>query len=139
MSSSHASSLNQDGLRAAAEYQTEIIASGDAQAFADFLHPDFMINGPTNRCGRREQVIDAFKSGALQHDQYERVIECTDIVGNIGIIMGAEMVAAADGSPLAAAFGTGTLHRRFTDIYVFEGSKWRFLARQASVVKERKA
>ena len=136
MSSAPSSEPSEENLRAAGLQQTAIIADGNADAFAGFLHPNFMVNGPNNRCGGREQVIGLFKAGALSHEQFEREVESTSITGNVGIVMGNEMVVPSDGSPLAAAFGRNPLQRRFTDIYLFENGTWTLLARQASVVRE---
>jgi hypothetical protein len=48
--------------------------------------------------------------------------------------MGSEIVRPAAGSELAKRFGQRDLKRRFTNVFVFEGGAWRFLARQATVV-----
>ena len=136
MSSTSSSDPSEESLRAASHHQTTIIAAGDADAFAGFLHPNFMVNGPNNRCGGRDQVLGLFKAGALAHEQFEREVESTGITGNVGIIMGKEMIVPSDGSPLATAFGRNQLQRRFTDIYLFDNGTWTLLARQASVVRE---
>ena len=136
MSSASSSDPSEESLRAAGLHQATIIAAGDADAFASFLHPNFMVNGPNNRCGGREQVLGLFKAGALSHEKFEREVESASITGNVGIVMGKEMVVPSEGSPLAAAFGRSPLQRRFTDIYVFDNGAWTLLARQASVVRE---
>jgi hypothetical protein len=136
MASASSSGPSDESLRAAGRHQTTIIATGDAEAFAAFLHPDFLVNGPNNRCGGRDQVLGLFKAGALSHEQFEREVESTSITGNVGIVMGKEMVVPSDGSPLAAAFGRNPLQRRFTDVYLFDNGVWTLLARQASVVRE---
>lgn len=136
MPSSSTSDPSEESLRAAGLHQTTIIAAGDADAFTSFLHPNFMVNGPNNRCGGRNQVIGLFKAGALSHEQFERDVESTSITGNVGIVMGKETVVPSDGSPLAAAYGKNPLQRRFTDIYLFADGAWTLLARQASVVRE---
>jgi hypothetical protein len=128
--------LSEKGLLAAQRDLSRIIGSGDAQAFARFLHPNFIINGPQNICGGRDQILRLSKGGAFARENSRNQIESTAITGNIGILMGNEVVTPADGSLLAEWFGTEPLRLRFTDIYVFENGRWLCLARQASVVRE---
>jgi hypothetical protein len=130
--------LSEEGLLAANRYQRSIIGGGDEQAFARFLHPNFTINGPNNLCGARDQILRLSQGGAFAQENCQTHIEKASITGNVGILMGNEVVTPADGSLLAAWFGTKPLRRRFTDVYVFEEAKWLFLARQASVVREAK-
>jgi hypothetical protein len=73
--------------------------------------------------------------GKMASDRFERTIEGTAITGNIGIVMGSEIVRPGAGSELAETFGTRDLKRRFTNVFIFEGGAWRFLARQASVIE----
>lgn len=136
MSSEPLDSLNDEGLEAAARHLRRIIENGDTQAFVQFLHPNFIINGPNNRCASRDQVVQLFGAGAMAHEKYESSIESAALTGNVGIIMGNEVVTPAQGSPLATWFGKEPLRRRFTDVYLFESGRWLFLARQASVVRE---
>ena len=131
--------LSEDGLMAASEHQLRLIAERDEEGFAEFLHPRFIINGPMNRCSTREEVLRLFAAGALSHEQYERNVEAVSLAGHIGVIMGEEPLTPAEGTPLAAAFGTSPLKRRFSDLYVFEDGRWFFFARQASVVRDARA
>ena len=128
--------LSEEGLRAADRHQREVMAGRDEHEFAEFLHPNFIINAPHNICGARDQVLSLCQGGAFANRSSHRQIEKTSITGNVGVLMGNEAVTPADGSLLAAWFGTEPLRRRFTDVYLFEDGKWSLLARQASVVRE---
>jgi hypothetical protein len=130
--------LSERGLLAANQYQRRILGAGDERAIARLLHPNFIINGPQNICGGRDQILRLSHGGALSYENCQTRIEKISLTGNVGILMGDETVTPADGSLLAAWFGTKPLRRRFTDIYIFEEGKWRFLARQGSAVKEAK-
>jgi len=130
--------LSDTGLRAAHRYQRRIIADGDEEAFARFLHPNFTINGPNNICGARDQILRLFQGDAFAREKCQSQIEKASLTGDVGVLMGNEIVTPADGSLLAAWFGTQPIRRRFTDVYLFEEGKWSFLARQASVVREAK-
>jgi hypothetical protein len=128
--------LSEQGLLAASEYQRQNIDAGDRDAFARFVHPNFLINAPNNRCAGREQVLRLFDAGTLAHESCERQVEGVELTGTVGVVMGNEMVTPFEGSPLEALFGKGPHRRRFTDVYLFENGRWIHLARQASLVRE---
>ena len=127
--------LSEEGLLAASRSHRSIIGGEDTKALAELLHPSFIINGPNNRCGARDQIV-RLSEGAFAHGKCQRRIERTAITGNVGILMGDEMVTPANRSLLAEWFGTKPIRRRFTDVYVFENGKWLLLACQASVIRD---
>ena|SRR5438270_7604926 len=128
--------LSEKGLLSAHRYQRRIVSEGE-EALAQFLHPNFIINAPHNLCAARDQILSISQAAFAQKD-CETQIEKSSITGNVGILMGNEVVTPAEGSLLAAWFGPKPLRRRFTDVYVYEAGKWLFLARQASAVREAK-
>ena len=131
---SSAADISESSLRAADAEQRRIIVEGDAKAQSVFMHDNYIINGPSNRVMRKPVLLDMLANGKMASDRFERTIEGTAITGNIGIVMGRETVRPATGSELATTFGNRDLQRRFTNVFIFEGGAWRFLARQASVV-----
>ena len=132
---SSASDVSDASLRAADAEQMRIIVDGDAKAQSVFMHDNYIINGPSNRVMRKLVLVDMLAHGKMASDRFERTIEGTAITGNIGIVMGREIVRPAAGSELATTFGNRDLQRRFTNVFIFEGGTWRFLARQASVIE----
>jgi hypothetical protein len=72
-------------------------------------------------------------AGAISHESYERTVEGTAITGDVGVVTGNELVEPAEASVLGQTHGTEQLRRRFTDVYLFEGGDWKFLARQATI------
>lgn len=121
-------------LRAADAEQMRIIVEGDAETQAAFMHPSYLLNAPSNRVLGKPVLLEMLARGGMASERFERTIEATAITGNIGIVMGREIVRPAEGSELALRFGSRDLKRRFTNVFVFEDGAWRFLARQASVV-----
>jgi hypothetical protein len=132
---SSATEISESSLRAADAEQMRIIVEGDAKAQRAFMHDNYIINGPSNRVLRKPVLVDMLAHGKMASDRFERTIEGTAITGNIGIVMGSEIVRPGAGSELAETFGTRDLKRRFTNVFIFEGGAWRFLARQASVIE----
>jgi uncharacterized protein DUF4440 len=129
-----ASEISESSLRAADAEQMRIIVEGDAKAQSAFMHDNYIINGPANRILRKPVLVQMLANGKMASDRFERTIEGTAITGNIGIVMGSEVVRPGAGSELAERFGNRDLKRRFTNVFLFESGAWRFLARQATVV-----
>lgn len=125
---------SEQSLRAADAEQMRIIVQGDARAQSRFMHPDYILNGPSNRVLRKPALVQMLAEGKMASDRFERTIEGIAITGNVGIVMGRETVRPRASSNLGEKFGTRDLTRRFTNVFIFENGAWRFLARQASVV-----
>lgn len=125
---------DETGLRAADAEQMRIIVGGDAAAQQDFMHPNYMINAPANLVRRKAEVVAMLARGQMASESFERQVEAVQITGPVGIVMGSETVTPAPGSNLARLHPGMTLARRFTNIFLWEAGKWRFLARQATVV-----
>jgi hypothetical protein len=128
--------LSETGLLAADRHQRRMMEEVDESEFAEFLHSKFIVNGPNNLSGAKEQMLLLSQGGAFGRENSERRVERTSITGNTGVVMGDEIVNPEERSLLAAWFGQGPIRRRFTDTYVFEGGRWLLLACQASVVRE---
>jgi hypothetical protein len=111
-----------------------IIIDGDAKAQQNFMHPNYIINGPANRIMRKAALVDMLAHGRMGSDRFERVIEGLAITGNVGIVMGREVVHPLPDSELGSVHGDKLLNRRFTNVFLFENGEWRFLARQATIV-----
>jgi hypothetical protein len=121
-------------LRAADAEQMRIIVEEDAAAQQDFMHPNYIINSPENVVRRKPELIAMLAQGAMASQSFSRTIEGIAITGNVGVVMGDETVTPAPGSNLARSHPGQTLRRRFTNVFLWERGRWRFLARQASVV-----
>ena len=126
--------ISESSLRAADAEQMRIIVEGDAAAQEAFMHPDYLLNGPANRVLGKPVLVERLARGEMASERFERTIEGISITGNVGVVMGSEVVRPAAGSTLAEKFGERDLARRFTNVFLFEDGRWRFLARQASVV-----
>jgi len=129
-----AQDISEATLRAADAEQMRIIVQGDATAQQEFMHPNYIINGPSNRVMRKEVLVSMLAQGLMASDRFERAIEGVAITGNVGVVMGSEVVHPLPTSELGKRYGNKVLNRRFTNVFLFEGGRWRFLARQATVV-----
>lgn len=131
---SPASGPTDANLRAADAEQMRIIVDGDAKAQQSFMHPNYMVNAPLNRVLVKSQVVAMLGHGQIGSESFKRSIERTSITGPVGIVMGDEMVTPSPASDLGRRHPGQTLHRRFTNVFLWDDGKWRFLARQASIV-----
>jgi hypothetical protein len=129
-----AAEISEASLRAADAEQMRIIVEGDARSQQEFMHPNYIINGPSNRIMRKSALVTMLAQGKMASERFERVIEGIAITGNIGIVMGSEVVRPASTSELGSRHGNVALNRRYTNVFLFEDGKWRFLARQATIV-----
>lgn len=125
---------DETGLRAADAEQMRIIVGADAVAQQDFMHPNYLLNAPANLVRRKAEVVAMLARGQMASETFERQVEAVQITGPVGIVMGSESVTPAAGSNLARLHPGKTLARRFTNVFLWEAGKWRFLARQATVV-----
>lgn len=130
-----AGDISESSLRAADAEQMRIIVAEDAGAQEAFMHQNYILNGPANRVMRKPVLVRMLSEGQMASEHFERVIEGTAITGNIGIVMGREIVRPAADSALGRRLGSRDLQRRFTNVFLFEDGAWYFLARQASVVE----
>ena len=126
-------------LRAIDAGQRAAILGGDARAMEALMHRNYRVNAPSNRVLTRDQVLAMIKSGAIAAKSFERTPESVTITGNVGVVMGSERFTPTATSESGRRFGVKPLTRRYTNIYLREAGKWRFLARHANVVPERKS
>jgi hypothetical protein len=131
-----ATEISETTLRAADAEQMRIIVEGDAAAQQAFMHENYILNAPSNRVLRKGVLVDMLAQGKMASERFERKIEGIAITGNIGVVMGSEIVQPGIGSTLGGKFGSKPLARRFTNVFVFENGRWYFLARQASVIDD---
>ena len=116
--------------------QKEMVANGDVNGLADISASDLTINAPTNRILSRDQFFSMMRSGQIGAERFERMVESVTIWGNVGVVMGSELFTPTAKSELGRIYGARPLSRRYTNIYVFEHGKWKWLARHANVVLE---
>jgi hypothetical protein len=101
------------------------------------MHPNYMLNGPANVIRRKPQVVAMLAHGDIASDSFTREVEGVAITGDVGIVMGSEVVTPAPDSELGRRHPGQTLQRRYTNVFLWEQGRWRFLARQATIVSPR--
>jgi hypothetical protein len=134
-SSAAAQQPSESNLRAADAEQMRIIVQEDAKAQSEFMHPNYMLNGPANAVKRKPELVAMLARGDIGSERFLRNVEGVAVTGNVGIVMGNEVVTPTATSNLGRLHPGRTLKRRYTNVFIWEDGRWRFLARQASIVE----
>ena len=123
----HAADLTERSLLDADAEQRRIIVEQDAAAQAEFMHPNYILNGPSNRVLRKPVLVEMLGQGKMASESFERTIEGTAITGNVGIVMGSETVTPGRGSALDERFGGGSIaaSRTSSCSKTADGASWR--------------
>lgn len=114
--------------------QKEMVARADIVGLASLAAPDLIINAPNNRVVNRAQFLDLVRTGQLGTESFSRTVESITITGDIGVVMGSEIVTPTAKSDLGRTYGVRPLKRRYTNVYQRISGRWRWLARHANIV-----
>jgi ketosteroid isomerase-like protein len=107
----------------------EAFAAQDVDAVAALFADDLIVNAPSNRVARKEQVLGFFRAGRMSYESGDTTIESLDAREDQVVIMGEEVL-----KPGSTAPNVGTIKRRFTDVWRKEADgRWRLTIRQATI------
>lgn len=127
-------SPDETALRAIDARQREAVATGDLKVLAEISHPHLRVNAPNNRILTKEMLVSMVGSGEIRNEQFERTPETVVVTGDVGVVMGHEVVLPGEASEQARMYGVKLLNRRYTNVYLRENGVWRHLARHANIV-----
>lgn len=112
------------GLRQAEERWVAALEGGDGAALACRLAPDFADNNWQGRIVRRDDMLARLPQRPPSRLQLSEITVRID--GTTGIVRGLNTQVAPDGTIIGRV--------RFTDIFVWRGSRWQAIAAQETVV-----
>ena len=121
-------------LRVVDEQQRDMVARGDVAGLAALAHSDLAINAPGGHVLTRDQFLANMRNGEIRAEQFTRIPEYVRISGNVAVVMGREAFTPTATSELGRLYGATLLRRRYVNVYVWQGRRWRWLARQANVI-----
>jgi len=91
---------------------------------------NIVVQNPENKIVKFAQIIERVKNGKINYASFERLIENIDIIDNLGIVMGKEIIR-----PTGTTTNSGkTVTRRFTNIWIKNDGIWKLTARQATII-----
>lgn len=131
-----AAGQDEASLRAADQEQRRLVFESDVPGLLALVHPQMLINGPNGRIVTRDQFMESVATGAIAKERFERIAERSSIVGNVGTVMGHEIVVASPGSRDYAMFADQPFRRRYTNVFLYVDGRWSFLTRQAAIVPQ---
>ena len=130
-----ARSPDETAVLAADARQRDAVASVNLKAIAEIAHPNLRVNAPNNRILTHDDLIRMVGSGEIRNEVFERTPEMVTVTGDVGVVMGRELVFPGAASEQARMYGRKTLNRRYTNVYLREAGVWRHIARHANVIR----
>jgi len=118
----------EEQIRKMEQLQVQSLLEQDSMIIQNILASDLLVNAPTNTVFDMKTVMKAFRMGYINYSSYEQQIDTIQIIDNIGIVMGLEIMKPAG---LTANVGK-TVKRRFTDVWMYKNKQWQMIARQAT-------
>ena len=119
---------------AADAQQRLAVASKDVVAIGRISDPHLRVNAPSNRILTRDDLMRMVASGEIRNEVFERTPEDVVITGDVGVVMGHEVVFPGAASEQARMYGRKTLNRRYTNVFIRTAEGWRHLARHANIM-----
>jgi hypothetical protein len=133
-SAAQAAGRDKASVLAVDESQRAMVAAADVAGLDRLAHPNLRINAPGGTVLTRARFLANMRSGEIKSEAFERTAEDVTISGNTAVVMGREVFTPTAASELGRLYGAKPLQRRYTNVYVLEHDRWRWLARQANVV-----
>ncbi len=107
------------------EEEPLLVLKGDEAALTRVWADDFTVNAPNNQVIRKPEILERMKQHTgLQYSSFERHREAMVIRRDCVVTMGYEVVVPKGNVPNSGK----TINRRYTNIYYFEGGRWRPIA-----------
>jgi hypothetical protein len=118
-------------IRRLEQLEAKAVLTGDTLTlFKQIWAPEFIVNNPANMVVTKQQVTALIRTGKLDYESFERIIERISVIGNTAIVMGREEIKAEGGTD-----HTGKrVIRRYTNIWMKRDNAWKLVGRQATIV-----
>ena len=126
--------VDERAILAADAQQRLAVASMDIEGIGKISDPNLRVNAPNNRILTREDLMRMVASGEIRNEVFERTPEDIVVTGDVGVVMGHEVVFPGVASEQARMYGRKTLNRRYTNVYIRSGEGWMHLARHANIM-----
>jgi ketosteroid isomerase-like protein len=97
-----------------------------------FFPADFVVTNPFNQFIDKPKVIERIRGNIIKYDSYDRAYDYFKQHGNTMVVVGSETVVPSRDAVREDA--GETVHRRFTEVWVWREGKWQIVARHANNV-----
>jgi hypothetical protein len=124
-------SKDEELIRGLEQEERMAVLKGDtAKLFRELWSPGFIVNNPANMVVTRPQIAELIRSGKINYESFERIIEKISVIDHTAIVMGREEL-----KPQGETDNAGKqVVRRFTNVWVRQQGKWKLAGRQATIV-----
>jgi ketosteroid isomerase-like protein len=125
-----AQSHPEDEIRKLEQQEAQAVLKGDTTTlFAKLWASEFLVNNPANVVVTKRDVANLIRSGKIDYEAFERIIEKISIVGNTAIVMGREEI-----KPQGVTDNAGKqVVRRYTNVWMKRNGIWKLIGRQATI------
>lgn len=124
-------SILRDEIRRLDMAHAKAIFQADAAALDTLMDDEVTVNHPTNRIvNEKKELLNLISEGVIRYTSFERFPEKFLFFQDMVVVMGGEIVVPAEGAPNAGK----SLERRYTNIWMYRGGKWRLTVRHANNV-----
>lgn len=128
---SGAPSGSEESIRSHENQERLAILKGDTASLERLWSETMIVNNPQSTISADRGVVLALvHKGLIRYSSFERSIEAIRIDGEIGVVMGSEVVVPVGDVPRAGQ----AVHRRFTNVWRMKGASWVMIARHANVI-----
>ena len=125
--STFSQSSAEDEIRNLEKMEGESFVKKDTITLFKLLSPDFVVNRPINKVGTLEDIKLMVRSGKINISSSEKIIEKITFIKNMAILMGDDFV-----KPQGEMANPGKkVRRKYTDVWIKDGSGWKLTVRQA--------
>lgn len=112
----------------------ELLLQRDFAAQERFYPDDFVVTNPFSMFIDKPRVIERLRADIIKYSTYERRYDYFRRYGDTMVVVGSEMVVP---TPDAKRLDAGkTVHRRFTEMWVWRDGGWQKVVRHASNITE---
>lgn len=113
-------------IRALEEQARAAFLAADITTLQRLWADGYVVNSPLNSVHRKEKVLELLQAGRIRHSSYVIEVEHISRHGDTVVVMGRDTVTdPPDGA---------VTHRRYTNIWQWDGGAWRSTARHANRV-----
>ena len=102
----------------------------DSATLFKLFSPDLVVNSPLNKVVNLEILKRLMRGGKVDISSSEKQIEKVSFINDMAVVMGNDVV-----TPQGSMDNAGkTVTRRYTDVWIKDGSGWRLTIRQATII-----
>ncbi|MBE9460539.1 nuclear transport factor 2 family protein [Dyadobacter subterraneus] len=122
-----------DEIRSLDNQEREAYIKKDTVTLSRLWSPNLIVTNPDNSVKTISDIKNDFSKSSKSIPAFDRIIEKITINDNVAIVMGHENAITSN----ALEFKEKNINRRFSNIWMKDGSTWKLAARQATNISDK--